>query len=45
MGRIRTRHLLAALNFPEKPQSIGEASVALASYNSTGAEFPFTCCA
>ncbi len=39
-----TNHLLA-LNFPEKPQSLGEMSVALASYNSTGAEFPFTCCA
>jgi hypothetical protein len=39
-----TPHLLG-LNFPEKPQSFSDLSVALASYNSTGAEFPFTCCA
>ena len=33
------------LNFPEKPEEVRDISVALAAYNSTGAEFPFTCCA
>ena len=32
------------LNLPVEPQEPGDYSVALAAYNSTGAQFPFTCC-
>jgi ribosomally synthesized peptide (two-chain TOMM family) len=39
-----TPHQLA-LNLPDRPASIPEQALALAAYNSTGAEFPFTCCA
>ena len=33
------------LNLPAAPAPVADQSVALAAYNSTGAEFPFTCCA
>ncbi|MDP8999037.1 MAG: BMA_0021/BMA_0022 family TOMM bacteriocin [Myxococcota bacterium] len=33
------------LNLPSKPNAVSDRSVALAAYNATGAEFPFTCCA
>lgn len=32
------------LHLPEPPQEPREQSIALAAYNATGAEFPFTCC-
>lgn len=34
-----------ALNLPDRPKAVGEQGVALATYNGTGAEYPFTCCA
>jgi ribosomally synthesized peptide (two-chain TOMM family) len=39
-----TPHLLT-LNLPDRPIAVNEQSVALAAYNSTGAMYPFTCCA
>jgi ribosomally synthesized peptide (two-chain TOMM family) len=33
------------LNLPEKPEQVRDQSIALAAYNTTGAEYPFTCCA
>lgn len=38
-----TPHVLR-LNLPETPRDPKECSLALAAYNATGAEFPFTCC-
>jgi ribosomally synthesized peptide (two-chain TOMM family) len=32
------------LNLPRRPAEASHFSLALASYNATGAEFPFTCC-
>lgn len=39
-----TPHTLT-LNLPDRPVAVNEQSVALAAYNSTGAMYPFTCCA
>jgi ribosomally synthesized peptide (two-chain TOMM family) len=39
-----TPHLLA-LNLPQAPPPPEQQSIALASYNATGAEYPFSCCA
>lgn len=39
-----TPHVLA-LNLPDAPTAVSEQPIALAAYNSTGAEYPFTCCA
>jgi ribosomally synthesized peptide (two-chain TOMM family) len=36
---------LVALNLPDRPTEINDQGVALAAYNSTGAAYPFTCCA
>ncbi len=33
------------LNLPSRPREVRDHPVALAAYNSTGAEYPFTCCA
>jgi ribosomally synthesized peptide (two-chain TOMM family) len=33
------------LNLPAAPAPVTEQSIALAAYNATGAEFPFSCCA
>jgi len=38
-----TPHMLR-LNFPNAPREARDHSIALASYNSTGAQYPFTCC-
>jgi ribosomally synthesized peptide (two-chain TOMM family) len=39
-----TPHVLA-LNLPDRPPAVSDQPIALAAYNSTGAEYPFTCCA
>lgn len=39
-----SRHELS-LNLPAPPKEVRDQSIALAAYNGTGAEFPFTCCA
>ena len=39
------RPTVLKLGIPQKPQDVRDFSIALASYNATGAQYPFTCCA